>query len=162
MANEIEKLVSKIAPMFVELNAQLHERQLKWALGRAAAIREFKSNPENKKTDTWSYYTKLFALAGGKTWYTAFNGRGDAFITEFITKNVEATIEKRNYLIAKKLVAKGISEITGTHVINSNGFEGTYVATNSEGKKAAITINVIMAGGYNIQCLHCRTLVKVR
>jgi hypothetical protein len=43
----------------------------------------------------------------------------------------------------------------------ADGFNGEFVVDTNAGRKT-VTVNTVYAGGYNIQCLHLRVLVKVR
>ena len=70
-------------------------------------------------------------------------------------KNCKATANKRNASIAKKLEK---AEVTGSAVVRTeDGFNGVF---NINTKK--VTIETVYAGGYNIQCLHLRVLVKIK
>lgn len=143
---------------FAEMDKEVLAKQIEWAKERRAALKEFRASDEYKAINNeWDRYAKLHSIAGGKTWYNIFDGRNEAMINEIVTKNCAAIAAKRNANIVAKLEKKGINEI-GNLEFNrtSDGFHGWFTF---EG--ATIHIETIIAGGYNIQCLHQRTLVKV-
>ena len=73
-------------------------------------------------------------------------------------KNVAAIIKKRNDRIGRALIKQGINEIPEFTLIHcSDGYEGTFIVAGHK-----VHIETILAGGYNIQCLHQRTLIKVK
>lgn len=163
MATATVVIFEALNTMFVELDAKMVERQKAWAMARVAAIKEYKANAtiEDRKNQ-WKYYDRLFAIAGGRTWYGVFNGRNEAMINEFVEKNCKAISEKRNAKIARKLNEAGITKVVSSEVAyTKDGFDGTFAVETDKGNKR-VTINTIYAGGYNIQCFHQRTLVKVR
>jgi hypothetical protein len=75
-----------------------------------------------------------------------------------IIKNTQSKIDRRNAQIIKALEKKGVSEIPEFDLVEySDGLEGYFEVAGNK-----ITIRTILAGGYNIQCLHARTLVKIK
>ena len=160
--SNIENLMKQIEPMFKELNENLLKRQLIWAYERSAAIKKFKDENKDSRRAMGeeAYYKKLFAISGGKSWFNLLNNRTDEQIEQIINDNVKGIIEHRNALICRKLNNREVTSIDGTATYHSDGFEGRYSADTNMGKKI-VHIKVIVAGGYNIQCLHCRTLVKI-
>lgn len=146
---------------FAELDAKMTADQKKWAGGRREAIKAYKAEnqPKRREMGEWKYYAGLFANAGGKTWLGILE-RSDW--ESFVEKNCKAIAEKRNASIARKLNAAGITSVVSSEVAYTNdGFNGTFKVETDKGTKF-VNIQTIYAGGYNIQCFHQRTLVKVR
>lgn len=156
------KMLDQINTAFKDLDAQMLERQTEWALKRRIAIKECIKNNEHKFVCPDGYtrtnYYKLFDLAGGKKWYNVMYPSTEERVITFVAKNIKATISKRNARIVSALNHKGIFEIPEfTLQHSSDGYEGYF---NVAGHR--VTINTILAGGFNIQCLHQRTLIKVK
>lgn len=106
-------------------------------------------------------YSVLYEAVGGKGWYQLLDW-SNAGIAEKITKKKKANSEARNAKIALKLEKIGIAEITeASPVYSNNGFVGVWKVKTDKGQ-FKVTVEVILAGGYNIQCLHHRVLVNVK
>lgn len=167
MNTAIAAIIADLNEVLKDLDAAQVIKSKEWAKARGAAIKEFKASNKfrdetGRITNQHGYYGALFEVAGGKTWYGVFNGRNAAMIDEFMEKNCQAIVEKRNVNIAKKLAKEEVTAVTGTeYVRTSDGFRGTFEVQTNKGLKT-VTIETIYAGGYNIQCFHHRTLVKVR
>jgi hypothetical protein len=154
-------IIAKLNDIFADMDAKVLEGTQQWAKGRVKDIKEFKQSEEWKTSGT-DKYQKLFGIAGGKSWYNMFDGRNASMIEECVVKHCAAVARKRNESIEAKLVKAAVTEvISETFTHTNDGFNGVYVVSTDAGKKV-VTIDTILAGGYNIQCLHLRVLVKVK
>ena len=164
MTAAIAKITASLETIFAPMDAKVLVNAQEWAVGRVAALREFKASDEYDaiRRDAHKLYAKMFDICGGKTWYAVFNGTGSAYVSEFMTKNCAATAKKRNASITAKLVKAGVTEVVSENYTYTNdGFNGVFIVNTNAGSKR-VTIDTIYAGGYNIQCLHLRVLVKVK
>lgn len=101
------------------------------------------------------------AAAGGKVWVELLRN-GNKYVTEYLNKTEHIKAEARNAKIAAKLNDAGITEVTSNESNRSaEGFTGRWSVETDKGMKH-VFIQVILAGGYNIQCLHHRVLVNVK
>lgn len=153
-----EKIIQSLGAVFAPMDAEVLAATKEWALGRVKAIKEFKASEEAKAiTNSWVYYEKIFAIAGGKTWYTLL----ESGAIKAAEKHCAAVAKKRNASIATKLSKLGVTEVISEEFVHTvDGFNGLFVVDTDNGKKR-VAIETIRAGGYNIQCLHLRVLVKV-
>ena len=165
---------TKINTAFAELDAKLI------ADDQAFAIRKMETKKasmdaaqENhavfKKTGVWShgvfntsyngfdYYGALVSHYGSKGMMNLLEGRGRAAALEAMKKNTNALIAKRNAQIIKALTKAGVTELPAFKLIqSSDGYEGIFKVGDQW-----VKIRTILAGGFNIQRLHQRTLVTV-
>ena len=106
------------------------------------------------------YASARVAAAGGKVW-AEYLRAGNAWAAERITKLEAAKAEGRNAKIAAQLDKAGVAKVTGhDSTYTGNGFEGRWTVETDTGRRS-VFISVILAGGYNIQCLHVRVLCRV-
>jgi len=127
-----------------------------------AARAEYKSGKEGraKWVTDYGYFDHMGAVLthfGSKAMWNLLDERGLKGGLEMMKKNTLALIARRDAQIIKALRKVGVSEIPEFELSEcSNGYEGSF---NVAGNR--VSINTILAGGYNIQRLHTRTLVKV-
>lgn len=151
------QIADALTALLAETDAKVLADSLTRIEARYQAAIEWSKTANRREMGEHAYYTKLFDLAGGKTWWQALSGRSTQGRAEVITKNCEAVAAKRNATIEAKLNKAGITEIEQAEVIwNKDGFDGIYRAGSKR-----IEIRTILAGGYNIQCLHMRVLVHI-
>lgn len=159
----IKQIIQKLESTFEDFDSRKLEADIEWSKNRVQALKEFRAN--NKQSDfgcSFKWYGKLFEIAGGKTWYNLFNGNSQDSINEFLEKNAKVRSEKRNAKIALKVQESGATSVTSGDIVFSNdGFDGVFILETDKGTKK-LTINTILAGGYDVQCLHYRTLVKIK
>ena len=162
----IRGLIANLNEAFADLDAKHALRVQEWARGRCDALREYRDSEEGKalsKKGAWGgIYDKLWAIAGGKTWYKIFSHGYSDLVREFMDKNSEAVVEKRNALIARKLEIAGVAEVLSrTYTRTNDGFNGEFRVRTDSGEKSVI-VDTVYAGGHSIQCWHTRTLVKIK
>ena len=157
-------IMTKLNEIFAPMDAKVITSTKEWAKGRNQAISDYWSSEECKalRGNPTSRYEKLYSIAGGKSWYDVLYGNSDEGIDEFVIKNCETINKKRNAKIAAKLEKLGIKDVVSEEFSHTNnGFNGVFVINTDNGKKR-VMIETILAGGYNVQCLHLRVLVKVK
>jgi len=151
----MEHLISKLEKAFAKCDAyylqkiptDVEEMRVNW--------REFKKNfYDNTDRPKWSYPVCPYG--------SAFEYKAQFSLQEHIEKTTKETQKKheaRNYKIAKKLEKAGVTNIDAINfeIEYGNDFVGSWII---DGHK--VTIKVIFAGGYNIQCLHNRVLCNVK
>lgn len=160
--NAVAQILAQLNEAFAKYDAEHEENSVQWAKCRCEAIAKAKEEFASLRKNAFAYYGKLHEVAGGKTWFDIFRNGFNSQVEDFVRKNAKATCEKRNANIAKKLNEAGIIAVESSEVVfASGGFDGVFKVVTNDGAKR-VTVNTIYAGGYNIQCLHNRTLIKVK
>ena len=162
--NAAQTILTKLNEIFAPMDAEVLAASQEWARGRVAAVHAFKRSDEGEalRRNQWGYYPRLYAIAGGKTWYNIFDGRTPAMVETVVEKNCAAVVAKRNATIAAKLEKAGVTEVVSEEFARtSDGFDGVFIVNTDAGKKR-VAINTVRAGGYNVQCLHLRVLINIK
>lgn len=166
--NAIEKIIADLNEVLKDFDAANAQKAREWSAGRKAAIADYRSkhcvfkDGDKIRQDQHTFYNNLFAAAGGKTWYNIFNGRNQAMVDEIMDNNSAAIVAKRNALIAKKLSGLNVTSVGAVKAAFHDGGVDCSISLETDKGTRYVSIDTIVAGGYNIQCLHNRTLVKVR
>lgn len=158
----MEQIIAQLNEVFAKYDEDYKAKQIAWLNERLDGFKEFRANlDKHKKTiQTWEH--SLFGYFGGKTMYNRLRGHSREGAIAEMVKMCDRTIAARNTTIASKLLKAEITEVLeSTFAYTNDGFNGRFSVITNSGKKV-VHIDTIVAGGYNIQCAHYRTLVKVK
>tara|TARA_R100001015_G_scaffold16936_1_gene8934 strand:+ start:67 stop:651 length:585 start_codon:yes stop_codon:yes gene_type:complete len=182
----IERVAKELGKALAPTDTIYIDRLVVYYEARHKAMRDF---IKEKSAFDYSYYKELHAVSGGVTLYNQLqyepapynatqdknspeydptkplfgydeNGRNPR-VKELAIKNAKKTLKARDAKLGVKLEKIGVTKIVDSKVnYTTDGFHGSYkVGTNSGDKK--IVLQTIVAGGYNIQCAHYRTLINI-
>ena len=188
VAKELGKALTPTDTMYVDRMVEYYEARHKAI--RDFKYSDEATKIRNQGHDSsYHYYKRLFEVAGGKTLYTkleyepapyyphcdknspeydpsrphyGYDDNGyNSSVKELAIKDAKRTLKSRDKKLSIKLEKIGVTEIVDSKVnYTTDGFHGSYkVGTNNGDKK--IVLQTIVAGGYNIQCAHYRTLINI-
>ena len=161
--NAIKQIIDSLATALKEEDDKHLVAKKEQTLARREALRAFCESEEYKSLKTvWEKFQRKTAVAGGKGAYIDMTTRSTDDLLNVVEKNHKDTIAKRNAMIAKKLEKAGVTNVESQkYTYNAGDITGFWVVGTDAGAKS-VQIRTIIAGGYNIQCVHNRTLVKVK
>lgn len=151
---DLEKVLNKFDTLYTEKKIADYQE-------KKEAIINWWKNPTKLQGSNRIDWNDLHRVAGGKTLAEKLKGISSQMTIDIAIKDAQAVINARNAKMAKKLEQSEITKIVDNNIeVNSDGFNGSFLVDTNKGRKW-VRINTIIAGGYNIQALHYRTLVKV-
>ena len=156
-------LYKQISTILQDYDAQVLQGLIDSIPARRAAVEAVRARRAEYtgKDGSYRYGAALVDAAGGKGWSTLLSN-GPAIIIAHLRKTEAAKVAARNAKIAAKLAkVSEVAEITDVREVRSpDGFTGRWTLGTDAGNKV-VHLQVILAGGYNIQCLHQRVLVNI-
>lgn len=175
MTNATTSIIESLNEILAPMDAKVLEASIIWGEERRIALKKLHDEISPAHRDAIrrirgsrgpegadEYYARLNACAGGEAWCRVFQGSSAQDVEIAMTEHCAKTALKRNDSIVKKLQKAGVVQvIENTFAETPDGFNGTFVVMTDQGQKT-VTIKTVYSGGYNIQCLHLRVLVKVK
>lgn len=157
-----EKVLSELSATLAPMDAKVLTETQVWAQARVANLREFRATNSIRELGSSAFYNKMFAIAGGKTWFMKLDSIDAAGVKLVVEKHCARVAASRNSAISAKLLKAGITAAGALQFSHSrDGFNCFFEIETDAGAKR-VKVETIFAGGYNIQCLHLRVLISVK
>jgi len=156
-----KKIIKDLESVLHQFDTEYTRKKIIDYKEKREAINNWWKAPKKIEGTRYTDWEDLYRVAGGKTLSKNLYGISSVMAVDFALKDAQAIINARNAKMAKKLEQSEITKIIDKNIeVNSDGFNGSFSVETNKGRKL-VRINTIIAGGYNIQALHYRTLVKV-
>jgi hypothetical protein len=114
-------------------------------------------------TNEYQRYDHLFSLGYGKGHIEMNRSFSLDELTVRLKKDAESSLGKIDVAVSKKASKIDIASVELICIGKSYDqfIEGSWELTDVSGKKCVLSFETLLAGGYNIQCLHIRTKYKI-